>query len=76
MKEDLERSHELSRFKPCRHRKVLGKARKTIRGSFCNFFIFHLFFLANLILTTLIKKCSFVNLIRMINIWILVIVLY
>ena len=59
MKEDLERSHELSRFKPCRHQKVLGKARKTIRGSFCNFLIFYLFFIADLILTKLIKKMQF-----------------
>ena len=32
MKEDLERSHELSRFKPHRHQKILGKPQKTIRG--------------------------------------------
>ena len=32
MKKDSERSHELSRFKPRRHQKVLGKAPKTIRG--------------------------------------------
>ena len=29
---DLERSYELSRFKPRSHQKVLGKAPKTIRG--------------------------------------------
>ena len=32
MKEDLECSHELSRFKPHRHQKILGKPQKTIRG--------------------------------------------
>ena len=32
MKEDLERLHELSHFKPRRHQKVLGEAHKTIRG--------------------------------------------
>ena len=32
MNEDLERSHEVSRFKPRRHQKILGKPGKTIRG--------------------------------------------